>query len=434
MFNKNKLQQNNKGFSLIELLVAVAILAVIVTPFLMAFLTTTRINASTKNQQRAKFAATNVMEDIRSRSVEDVLADEKTKKQDDGTYLYTTTQNSDGVDYTVEAVLDPNYSEAKDDDEATDYNAKVMAEIYGMNSAYDAFYELDATTDYSKIEQLAELELSSRNRHKVKQIYDSVNRDITLTIKANESGGVDVTVKSTYTKPNSATINTVATQEQIIYTSNDADNLRNIYLFYNPLYNGTANQARETITIVNEDDIKCEVYLCKQEWPQEEDDKEAYDAFPFLEKKEGTTDPEETTKKALCNYLTNADQNKNYLVNVRLKEKRPDTSLIVNGEPDVLTTIRTNIDSNIINKYIEETNSDKVGGHLKLLYSYSGDNYGFSVQNGGATYSAAQMMGLANLTKSEVTDHVFHVTVMAYEGIGEDRKSEVKCTLKSTTQ
>ena len=75
---------NNKGFSLLELLVAVAILAVIVTPFLMAFLTTTRINASTKEAQRAKFAATNVMEDIRSRDVDSVIAN--SVKQDDGTY------------------------------------------------------------------------------------------------------------------------------------------------------------------------------------------------------------------------------------------------------------------------------------------------------------------------------------------------------------
>ena len=149
-------KDKNKGFSLLELLVAVPILAVIVTPFLMAFLTTTRINATTKNQQRAKFAATNVMEDIRSRSVDDVLA-ECVPGEEEGTYLYTTTQVSDGVEYTVEAILDPRIQTEDASDEATDYNAEKMANIYGMNSAYDSFYELDATTDNSKIEQLAEI-------------------------------------------------------------------------------------------------------------------------------------------------------------------------------------------------------------------------------------------------------------------------------------
>ena len=171
---------NNKGFSLLELLVAVAILAVIVTPFLMAFLTTTRINKTTKEAQRAKFAATNVMEDIRSRDVDSVIAN--SVKQDDGTYLYTTTQVSDGVDYTVEAILDTKAYTDDKTDEATDYNAEKMANIYGMSSAYDGFYELDATTDNSKVEQLAEILLGNRDKETLQNVYDSVNREIVLTI------------------------------------------------------------------------------------------------------------------------------------------------------------------------------------------------------------------------------------------------------------
>ena len=177
-------KDNNKGFSLLELLVAVAILAVIVTPFLMAFLTTTSINKTTKEQQRAKFAATNVMEDIRSRNVDDVLA-ECVAGEEEGTYLYTTTQESDGIEYTVEAILDPRYSDESKLDEATDYNAEMMAHIYGMNSAYDSFYELDSTTDNSKIEQLAEIMLGNRDEEKLREIYSSVNREIILTIADN---------------------------------------------------------------------------------------------------------------------------------------------------------------------------------------------------------------------------------------------------------
>ena len=411
-------KDKNKGFSLLELLVAVAILAVIVTPFLMAFLTTTRINATTKNQQRAKFAATNVMEDIRSRSVEDVLA-ECVAGEEEGTYLYTTTQESDGVEYTVEAILDPRIKTEDKTDEATDYNAERMANIYGMNSAYDSFYELDATTDNSKIEQLAEIMLGNRDEEKLREIYNSVNREIVLTIVENSKGGTDVKVRSSYTMPTGANINTVETQDQIIYSNNDPEvDLRNVYLFFDPLYNGTKRQAKETITIVNEKGVECGVYLVRQNWPTSQDEK--WDAFPF---------------KDYCAYPDNDTRNDNYIVNVRLKEPhRADSD--INGVK-VLTTIRTNIDDLTDEKIAsyEKNSSDKVvNAHLKLTYSNSGDNYAFIKTIAGDSYTAGKIMGINNLAGVEVSDRVYHVTVRAYKGTGDDKEDVASSTLKSTTQ
>lgn len=422
-----KAQGKNKGFSLLELLVAVAILAVIVTPFLMAFLTTTRINASTKEQQRAKFAATNVMEDIRSVNADAIINDEHTQKMTDddgGTYyIYTTTQESDGQMYTVEATLDPRVEAGK----ATEYNAERMASIYGMNSVYDSFYELDAVTDNSKIEQLAEIMLGNRDADKLKEIYHSVNREIILTIATNEKGGTDVKVRSVYTMPVGANVNSVGTQDQIIYSDSTGEiNLRNIYLFYNPLYNGTKRQAKETITVVNEAGIPCSVYLVRQDWPTQTDNPDKYETFPFI-------------AEGYCAYTTNEDRNENYLVNVRLKEPtRADSDLVTGSEVNVMTSIKTNIDdlsdSDKLEEY-ETTTSDKVlNAHLKLTYSNSGDNYSFAKTIGGNPYTAARLMGLNNLAGVEVSDHVYHVTVKAYKGVGDERESEPSSTIKSTTQ
>lgn len=422
-----KKKGNNKGFSLLEILVAVAILAVIVTPFLMAFVTTTSINKTTKEQQRAKFAATNVMEDIRSRAVDDVIND--SILQDDGTYLYTTTQNSDGVDYTVEAILDPRYSLDDDVPEATEFNADKMVNIYGMNSAYDGFYELDATTDNSKIEQLAEILLSNRDEATLRNVYETVNREIVLTILGNDKGGTDVKVKSIYTMPayketSGFKINTVATQDQIVYSDSTGEiDLRGVYLFYNPLYNGTKSQARETITVVNEKGCKCSVYLCRQNWPTDTSSQE-YKSFPFFK---------------YCHYNSNDDRNANYMANVRLKEPTHHDSEIAEGNPSVLTTIRTNIDEldNIdkLNEY-RKWSSDKVPKHtLNLTYSNHGDNYAFEKTINGTTYSAAALMGLSDLSGTEVRDRVYKVSVKAYEGIGDDKESEPACKeIKSTTQ
>lgn len=417
-------KDNNKGFSLLELLVAVAILAVIVTPFLMAFLTTTRINASTKDQQRAKFAATNVMEDIRSRNVDDVLA-ECVAGEEEGTYLYTTTQESDGIEYTVEAILDPRYSDESKLDEATDYNAEMMAHIYGMNSAYDSFYELDATTDNSKIEQLAEIMLGNRDEEKLREIYSSVNREIILTIADNSKGGTDVKVRSVYSMPSGATINKVETQDQIIYSDSTGDiDLRNVYLFYDPLYNGTKKQARETITVVNEKGITCSVYLVRQDWPVDQTS-DKYKNFPFFK---------------YCEYPDNGSRNDNYIVNVRLKEPtRSDSSITGDdGEVKVLTTIKTNIDelqdAKKVDAYMKESSDKVLNAHLKLTYSNSGDNYAFTKTVDGNTYTAARIMGLSNLAGEIVSDHVYKVTVKAYKGVGDDKEENASSTITATTQ
>lgn len=446
-------KDNNKGFSLLELLVAVAILAVIVAPFLMAFFTTTKINMTTKEQQRAKFAATNVMEDIRSRDISSILREIESRQNDDkidsdlqsvigddglkedNSIIYTTLQESDGEMYTVEATLDPNSK--SDDDESTDYNALKMANIYGMNTAYDAFYELDAATDNSKIEQLAEIRLGNRDDEKLQQIYHTVNREIILTINYQDEkhkSGADVSVQSVYSMPSAsgANVDTVATQEQIIYSDPygtlDNPNLENIYLFYNPLYNGTSRQARETITVVNNTRIPCSVYLCKQKWPTDTTSN-VYKDFPFI-------------KEGYCDYDTNEKRDKNYLVNVRVSEtERSEAEYGSNIEPNVFTTIRTNIDDIVDDINGERTKGDYDayknvnygGAHMKLMHSNGRGNYEFAKTINNGICSAGNLMGISNLAGAKETNYVYHVTVKAYKGIGKSN-DELASTIESKTQ
>lgn len=70
---KNKMKHiNNKGLSLVELLIAVVILAVIVVPLLHAFVTSARINAKSKKELRETAAAQDIMEGLKAYSVEDL--------------------------------------------------------------------------------------------------------------------------------------------------------------------------------------------------------------------------------------------------------------------------------------------------------------------------------------------------------------------------
>ena len=259
---------------------------------------------------------------------------------------------------------------------------------------------------------------------KLREIYSSVNREIVVTIASNSKDGTDVKVRSIYSMPSGATINKVETQDQIIYSDSTGEiDLRNVYLFYDPLYNGTKKQARETITVVNDKGIPCSVYLVRQDWPTDQTS-DKYKNFPFFK---------------YCEYPDNGSRNDNYIVNVRLKEPtRSDSSITGDdGGVKVLTTIKTNIDeldSKKVDAYMKESSDKVLNAHLKLTYSNSSDNYAFTKTVDGNTYTAARIMGLSNLAGEIVSDHVYKVTVKAYKGVGDDKEENASSTITATTQ
>ena len=432
-------QNKNKGFSLLELLVAVAILAVVVTPFLMTFLTTTRLNASTKERQRAKYAATNVMEDIRSVDASAIIEEVEKARQskldnegqtdendsseseevaytfesggntyrvypnEDGTYLCTTiytdtSESSNSKVYTIDAEINPNVEDEETD--STAYNQIDMAHIKAMSSVHDAFFEIGGTTDDARLDQLAEKDFGSRNETILKQIYNTVNREITITISyantdEDEKKGTVVSVGNRYATPTYP--QGVGTEApQVIYSDDNTD-VRSVYLFFNPLYNGTARQARETINVVNEKDAKCDVFLIKQDWPN---DVTKYNLFTY---------------SRYCPYTDNAVRNNNYLLNVRLSQNWDVNDYNNKGE---LTTIRTDV------------NKD----NIRALYcgTAGGNNYSPSVGN----IPAAEVMGLTDLAGKKKSNFIYNVTVNAYEGVldGKEREgAKAICTLNATT-
>ena len=69
-----KLHRDRRGFTLLEILVAFAILAIVVTPIFMAFMTTTRFNQTVKVKEQANSAATNEMESVKAQGAEVLIA------------------------------------------------------------------------------------------------------------------------------------------------------------------------------------------------------------------------------------------------------------------------------------------------------------------------------------------------------------------------
>ena len=64
-----KLKNDDRGVTLVEIIVSIAILAIIVLPFLNAFVTATKTNVKAKNEMNATHLATNSMEGIEKLSL-----------------------------------------------------------------------------------------------------------------------------------------------------------------------------------------------------------------------------------------------------------------------------------------------------------------------------------------------------------------------------
>ena len=70
--NKRGSKASNAGFSLVELLIAVVILAIIVIPLLRMFVTSTRINVKSRQMLRATTVAQDIMEGLKAYTLEEV--------------------------------------------------------------------------------------------------------------------------------------------------------------------------------------------------------------------------------------------------------------------------------------------------------------------------------------------------------------------------
>lgn len=69
---KNKRQLNNKGFSLVELLIAVAILAIIVIPTMKLFVTSAKFNFKSRKSLRTTTIAQDIMEGLRAYNIDEI--------------------------------------------------------------------------------------------------------------------------------------------------------------------------------------------------------------------------------------------------------------------------------------------------------------------------------------------------------------------------
>ncbi|MBR6302476.1 MAG: type II secretion system protein, partial [Lachnospiraceae bacterium] len=144
-----KLHKNQKGMSLVELIIAVTIMSVAIAPLLYSFAHSARYNAKAKKAQRATTAAQTVMENIKAYNLDSVY--EKFCVDSEGNHIDTTAflYNNPTAVYSTTNTYNANAGYA---DKMGTYKITGMKMSDGPSDSH--LYDVDITIAPDKTESL----------------------------------------------------------------------------------------------------------------------------------------------------------------------------------------------------------------------------------------------------------------------------------------
>lgn len=318
------MKKDNKGFSLLELMIAVVILAIIIVPMLRGFVSSYRVNAKSRHLMRATTLAQDEMEIFEKEKIEDLLVMEDTDQAGNKTPRYDVTKTktqktgADGKQqehFTYQFKRDGVINDRADDREMFDvvvtldptvapdgstggvYEDKNIKELLVMNTVSG----VDSATYIQRVRNEVNTNGADEEVYKlytVRQQPDSVTagswtpelfgqeltRTITLKIEQENQAGVMTTVakirydyKTGYANvPNEDRAYT--TKDKIFFnnaqTLDEEGNpieLKSVYLYYAPRYNNLTAEplvgkhiSPDEIIIENKDKLPVNIYIIRQ--------------------------------------------------------------------------------------------------------------------------------------------------------------------------
>ena len=304
--------KDNRGLTLVELIVSITILAIMVLPLLTSFVQAAKTNAKAKNKLHATEAAQNIMEGLENVSLEEVVRQFNYPTDASGFDLFdlgsasTVELDYNGSAYSplssfsvpaggTDPVFTPKSShkyyfyvsglgvnnsnkkynalvtlDAKTDVAGTknkEYNNKKVADMKSVDTTYDAI-SANADTANSVITAI-------QLQYGISGItQNDISRTITVDIAKDTSGATTVTASyKYYVKSQRLTFPEAGSLHEEDYTSviydnssHTDDSLKNVYLFYYPWYTSTYAYPMSTDSIVinNPDMVDCNVHIIKQ--------------------------------------------------------------------------------------------------------------------------------------------------------------------------
>ncbi|MDD6186796.1 MAG: prepilin-type N-terminal cleavage/methylation domain-containing protein [Oscillospiraceae bacterium] len=306
------MKKDNKtgGFTLIEVIIAVTILAIITTPLLRMFTSAAKTNAKAKKVMQATTIAQNIVEDFKAYSMEDLSRkinnynkdetgadfDIKITNAQDGTFEALISEEIDskptklakhssmtaktqtiGTDvillsskFVGNADTDPYCFVLKGvslENSPTKYDAIVrlncgyksdVANISSMNEAYNAYY-VEPSDERTTVAEKFSLRVPG-NIVGTTELESSLSKTITVKIENNDDDNQVVTLSTDYTTSSTyVTDNTYSVSSKIIFNNFvSKQELKSVYIYYYPIY---GSDARDNFKIINTTGEKINVYL-----------------------------------------------------------------------------------------------------------------------------------------------------------------------------
>lgn len=253
------MKKENEGFSLIEVVIAITVLAILTMPILAYFTNAAVSTSNGKGTQKANMAAQSVLEELNSCTNFDQIENKLVAVTGSAWTVDSieATKSSltkkvmvDGTLYQTKVTLDYEYSRTDiNGDETTsqynEYNAPKLKEVYSPTNVVMA--ESDQT------------ETAAGNLHYTNQdvsvsaIEAAMTRTLSLDVRkgADSEGNTLYFVKGYYTyRYNGDTYTAVLKDTKI-------EKLENVYIFYNLLRDNVVNEPVEiNFTNVGESDAK----------------------------------------------------------------------------------------------------------------------------------------------------------------------------------
>ena len=284
LIRKEKL--NNSGFSLVEVLIAIVILAIISLPVLSTFSNAARINAKARRTENANTAINNIVEEARITSIDNLADGEgkynyQTLGTSSNTYLVADKGKQyftgvDGEKYFIRTRFNGNpYNSSAD---ASAGNLKTNNDI---NSAGISVYaDITASNSYVYRDDSADAEaikyFSGLNKTAVSRTDISKTIDVTISIKEKSSNYFtqDISINVTYKYIKEAgkypdytdrsmdmvtwefPAHVTGSGTSTVYTISGElkDNAKNMYIFYTP-YQGEAVSGKSYTDTVTETEM-----------------------------------------------------------------------------------------------------------------------------------------------------------------------------------
>lgn len=312
------MKKDDKGFTLLELLIAVIILAFIIVPLLRSFVTSYNVNARSRRMMRATTLAQNEMEIFEKEKLEVLLDDTEDAKYDYDVDMSVVTSDPDTADamdhvkYTFKREGIINY-DADDDDPiremfdvvvTLDPESTLDSDLYYPQNTQDLLFmntisgsdsasyaqrirnvvntegEDEAVYKWYETQQVPEGITSTR--WTVEQFAEELTRTITVKIEQEDQGGFVTTVakvKYDYYCGNGIVpdeYKNYPSKDKVIFNNSqllDEDgkpiDLKSVYLFYAPRYykdaSGTVIKFKDdNIVIENKDNLPVNIYIIRQ--------------------------------------------------------------------------------------------------------------------------------------------------------------------------